>query len=49
MSKSRGNVVSPQAIIDRYGADTPHGVTSCSLVRPTRTRYWSDKGVEGVL
>ena len=47
MSKSRGNVVSPQAIIDRYGADTAR----CYILfigPPDQDADWSDKGVEGV-
>jgi leucyl-tRNA synthetase len=47
MSKSRGNVVSPQAYVDRYGADTAR----CYILfigPPDQDADWSDKGVEGV-
>jgi leucyl-tRNA synthetase len=47
MSKSRGNVISPQTIVDRYGADTAR----CYILfigPPDQDADWSDKGVEGV-
>jgi leucyl-tRNA synthetase len=47
MSKSRGNVVSPAAIIDRVGADTAR----CYILfvgPPDQDADWSDEGVEGV-
>jgi len=47
MSKSRGNVVSPQSIVERYGADTAR----CYILfigPPDRDADWSDSGVEGV-
>jgi len=47
MSKSKGNVVSPQAIIDKYGADTAR----CYVLfmgPPDQGADWSDTGVEGV-
>ena len=47
MSKSKGNVISPQPIVERYGADTARA-TSSSSARPTRTPTGRDEGVEGV-
>jgi leucyl-tRNA synthetase len=47
MSKSRGNVVSPGAIIERVGADTAR----CYVLfmgPPDQDADWSDEGVEGV-
>ena len=47
MSKSRGNVVSPAAIVERYGADTAR----CYILfigPPDQDADWSDEGVEGV-
>jgi leucyl-tRNA synthetase len=47
MSKSRGNVVSPQPIVERYGADTAR----CYILfigPPDQDADWNDKGVEGV-
>jgi leucyl-tRNA synthetase len=47
MSKSRGNVVSPKAYVERYGADTAR----CYILfigPPDQDADWSDKGVEGV-
>ncbi len=47
MSKSRGNVVSPAAIIERVGADTAR----CYILflgPPDQDADWSDEGVEGV-
>jgi leucyl-tRNA synthetase len=46
MSKSRGNVVEPDAMVERYGADT------CRLfilfaAPPERDLEWNDQGVEG--
>ncbi len=40
MSKSKGNVVSPDLMIERYGA-TRHGCMRCS--RPRRTGIWSGR------
>jgi leucyl-tRNA synthetase len=47
MSKSRGNVVSPAAIVERVGADTAR----CYVLfmgPPDQDADWSDEGVEGV-
>ncbi|HEY8638074.1 MAG TPA: leucine--tRNA ligase [Solirubrobacteraceae bacterium] len=47
MSKSRGNVVSPQAIVERYGADTARSYI-LFIGPPDQDADWSDEGVEGV-
>ena len=47
MSKSKGNVVSPASIVERYGADTAR----CYILfvgPPDQDADWSDEGVEGV-
>jgi leucyl-tRNA synthetase len=47
MSKSRGNVISPMPIVERYGADTAR----CYILfigPPDQDADWSDEGVEGV-
>ena len=47
MTKSRGNVVSPASIVERYGADTAR----CYILfigPPDQDADWSDDGVEGV-
>ena len=47
MTKSRGNVVSPASIVERYGADTAR----CYILfigPPDQDADWSDEGVEGV-
>jgi len=47
MSKSRGNVVSPASIVERFGADTAR----CYILfvgPPDQDADWSDAGVEGV-
>ncbi|MDR6225112.1 leucine--tRNA ligase [Desmospora profundinema] len=46
MSKSKGNVVSPQDIIERYGADTAR-LFILFAAPPDRELEWSDSGVEG--
>ena len=47
MSKSKGNVVSPQPIIERYGADTARTYI-LFIGPPDQDADWSDEGVEGV-
>ena len=46
MSKSKGNVVDPDYLIEKYGADTTR---LCCLFAspPEKDLEWSDKGVEG--
>ena len=46
MSKSKGNVVDPDAMIDRYGADTTR-LFSLFAAPPERDLEWSDAGIEG--
>ncbi len=46
MSKSIGNVVSPEEIIDRYGADTAR-LFILFAAPPEKELEWSDEGVEG--
>ncbi len=47
MSKNRGNVVSPTALIDRYGADTARAYI-LFIGPPDQDADWSDSGLEGV-
>ena len=47
MSKSKGNVVSPQPIVERYGADTARAYI-LFIGPPDQDADWSDEGVEGV-
>src|SRR3712207_3987311 len=47
MSKSKGNVVSPREIVERYGADTAR----CYILflgPPSQDADWQDEGVGGV-
>jgi leucyl-tRNA synthetase len=47
MSKSKKNVIDPQGLIDRYGADTVR--MFCLFASPPeKDLEWSDQGVEGV-
>lgn len=46
MSKSLGNVVSPEEIIGKYGADTAR-LFIMFAAPPERELEWSDQGVEG--
>jgi leucyl-tRNA synthetase len=45
MSKSKGNVVSPQNIVDEYGADTARLFTM-QAAQPEREFNWTNEGVE---
>jgi leucyl-tRNA synthetase len=47
MSSSKGNVVAPSAIIERYGADTARSYI-LFVGPPDQDATWSDKGAEGV-
>jgi leucyl-tRNA synthetase len=47
MSKSRGNVISPQSYIERFGADTARAYI-LFIGPPDQDADWSDSGVEGV-
>jgi leucyl-tRNA synthetase len=46
MSKSKNNGVDPQALIEKYGADTARFYTIFASP-PTNTLEWSDESVEG--
>jgi len=46
MSKSKGNVVDPNDLVNRYGADTVR-LFSLFAAPPERDLEWSDQGVEG--
>ena len=46
MSKSKGNTVDPQALLDRYGADTVR-LFMMFAAPPDQSLEWSDSGVEG--
>jgi leucyl-tRNA synthetase len=47
MSKSRGNVVSPDEMIARYGADAAR-LYSLFAAPPDRDLDWQDSGIEGI-
>jgi leucyl-tRNA synthetase len=47
MSKSKGNVVSPASIVDRFGVDTARAYT-LFIGPPDQDADWSDTGVEGM-
>lgn len=46
MSKSRGNIVEPRALIQKYGADTAR-LFILFAAPPEKELDWSDRGVEG--
>ncbi len=46
MSKSKGNVVNPVPLIDRYGADTVR-IYTLFIGPPERDAEWSDRAMEG--
>ncbi len=46
MSKSKGNTVDPQGLIERYGADTAR-LFIMFAAPPEQSLEWSDAGVEG--
>ncbi len=48
MSKSKGNVVDPDLLIDKFGTDTVR-IFSMFAAPPERDLEWSDQGVEGAL
>ena len=47
MSKSKGNVISPDEMVERYGADSTR-VYSLFAAPPDRDLDWQEAGVEGV-
>jgi leucyl-tRNA synthetase len=47
MSKSRGNVVEPDYLVERYGADTAR-LFCLFAAPPEKDLDWSDEGVEGM-
>ncbi len=46
MSKSKGNIVDPDQLIEKYGADTVR-LFVMFAAPPTQSLEWSDSGVEG--
>lgn len=46
MSKSKGNVVSPDALVEQYGADTLRLYT-LFIGPPEKDAEWNDQGIEG--
>lgn len=46
MSKSKGNVVSPDDLVERYGADTLRLYT-LFIGPPEKDAEWNDRGIEG--
>ena len=47
MSKNKGNVVDPDAIVDKYGSDTAR-LFSLFAAPPEKDVDWKDEGVEGM-
>ncbi len=47
MSKSRGNIVDPLDIIERYGADTLRSYL-LFIAAPDKDKEWDDESIEGV-
>lgn len=47
MSKSKGNVVDPDYLVEKYGADTAR-MFSLFAAPPEKDLDWSDQGVEGI-
>jgi leucyl-tRNA synthetase len=47
MSKSKGNMISPEPYVERYGADTARAYT-LFIGPPDQDADWTDEGVEGV-
>jgi leucyl-tRNA synthetase len=47
MSKSKGNMISPEGYVSRYGADTARCYT-LFIGPPDQDADWTDEGVEGV-
>jgi len=45
MSKSKGNVVSPQRIVEEYGADTAR-LFMMQAAQPERDFDWSEEGIQ---
>jgi leucyl-tRNA synthetase len=48
MSKSKGNVVNPDEVSERYGMDTARFFL-LSLATPEKERNWSEEGIQGSL
>ncbi len=46
MSKSKGNVVSPDELVEQYGADTLR-IYTLFIGPPEKDVEWSDRGIEG--
>ncbi|MDD3083483.1 MAG: leucine--tRNA ligase [Candidatus ainarchaeum sp.] len=48
MSKSKGNVVLPETVSEKYGIDTAR-LFLLSIASPDKPRDWSEKGIQGSL